>query len=363
MPDPSETPNLERINLLNCTKLCSISSSIQNFKNLGILSLPGCKSLKCFPPNIQFSSPIKINLSDCVNITEFPQISGNIKELHLDGTAIEEVPSSVESLINLEILSLKSCERLKILSTSICKLKSLRLLYFGYCLKLESFPEISEKMERLEYIDLNYTAIRKLPSPIENVRGLQSLALQNCSELDTLPENLRNLKSLGHIYGERSGISQLQSSITELNQPKILSFSGCISFVLPPLSGLSSLELLNLGDRGKTKIPQDIGSLSSLEILKLNGNNFTIMQRKKEEEVDLVHPYGIIICLPGNGIPEWFSNQSLGSSINIPVPQLCCSRNFIGFALCAVIALKEFPGGSENLLFQCDYRFEAKNRS
>ncbi|KAJ4723729.1 Disease resistance protein (TIR-NBS-LRR class) family [Melia azedarach] len=463
IPDPSEIPKLERLSLSNCTKLPYILSSIQNFNYLGRLSLAGCRSLRRFPRNIHFSSPISIDLS-CVNLTEFPQMSGNMRMLSLDRTAIEEVPSSIESLTYLQSLSLRSCKRLKILSTSICKLKSLYWLDLGLCSKLESFPEILEKMESLEHIGLECTKIRELPSSIENAEGLRSLNLNNCSELDTWPEKLRSLKYLLSVDGRGSGISQLPSSLTELHRLEELNFSRCRGLVLPPLSGLSSLQSLKLDDCGITEIPEDIGYLSSLEILHLDGNNFVSLptsikqlsrlreltlrncsmleslpdlppglgyldavnckqlqslrelpprieddldtskqcrcyrkfnlpaamflldfrncmklknilahsqlkiqhvavasQRrllKEEEEEEEEHtrkPLVFSIRFPGSGIPEWFSNKSLGSSI-----QLCCSGNFIGFAVCVVIASTEVLRSREIDFFQvlCDYRFE-----
>ncbi|KAJ4723405.1 putative disease resistance protein (TIR-NBS-LRR class) [Melia azedarach] len=199
IPDPLETPNLETLNLLNCVTLPCVPSYIKNFNNLVSLRLNGCKNLRCFPRNIHFGGPIAIDLSSCVKLTEFPEISGKITELNLSGTAIEEVPSSVDSLTDLKILYLRSCARLKILPTSICKLKSLQELSLPHCSKLESFPEILEKMKRLTLIELNSTAIKELPSSIENVEGLEELVLSGCSKLHSLPESLQNLKFLAGI--------------------------------------------------------------------------------------------------------------------------------------------------------------------
>lgn len=119
MPDLSEAPNLERTNFLNCTGYSYISSSIQNFNHLSRLCFRGCKSLRSFPSNLHFVSPIAMDFSSCVNFTEFPQISGNITDLDLHETAIEEVSSSLECLTNLQVFSLDSCSRLKRVSTRI----------------------------------------------------------------------------------------------------------------------------------------------------------------------------------------------------------------------------------------------------
>lgn len=83
--------------------------------------------------------------------------------LCLRNTAIEEVPSSMESLTKLEKLDLSYCTRLK----GLCKLD------LGYCSKFECFPEIIEKMERLRSVDLQSTEVEELPSSMENLEGLK----------------------------------------------------------------------------------------------------------------------------------------------------------------------------------------------
>ncbi|KAH9783038.1 Disease resistance-like protein DSC1 [Citrus sinensis] len=237
MPDLSETPNLERMYLLNCTNLPFISSSIENLNNLSMLR--------------------------------------NIKVLKLARTWIEEVPSSIESLTNLEVLDLAHCKRLNRLSASICKLKSLSWLRLYNCSKLESFPGILENMARLEYIDLRLTAIKELPSSVEHLEGLKELRMEYCYKLSKLPDNLGSLRSLKRLHTGKSAISQLPSSIADLKQVDGLSFYGCRGLVLTSvLSGLSSLQRLDLRDCDIIEIPQDIGSLLSLEKLDISGNNF-----------------------------------------------------------------------------------------
>ncbi|KAH9726816.1 Disease resistance-like protein DSC1 [Citrus sinensis] len=275
IPDPFEAPNLERINLSNCTTLPCIPQSVLNFSNLSILCLKGCKSLRCFPNNIHFRSPISLNFSYCVNFKEFPQISGNVRELYLRGTPIEYVPSSIDCLAKLEYLDLGHCTILESISTSICKLKSLLKLCLDNCSKLESFPEILEKMGCLEDIDLEGTAITELPSSIEYLGGLTTLNLTGCSKLDNLPENLGNLKSLKMLCANESAISQLPSSITNLNELQVVWCSGCRGLILPPsFSGLSYLTELDLSCCNLIEIPQDIGCLSLLRSLDLRKNNF-----------------------------------------------------------------------------------------
>ncbi|XP_052292651.1 TMV resistance protein N-like isoform X3 [Citrus sinensis] len=257
-------------------KAC-VPSSIQNFKYLSALSFKGCKSLRSFPSNLHFVCPVTINFSYCVNLIEFPQISGKITRLYLDQSAIEEVPSSIECLTDLKVLYLRYCKRLKRISTRFCKLRSLVDLRLSACLNLERFPEILEKMEHLKRINLDGSAITELPSSFENLPGLVILSVSDCSKLDKLPDNIGNLESLRHISAAGSAISQLPSSVADSNVLEILEFSRCKGLVSLPRSlllGLSSLGRLNISYCAVMEIPQEIACLSSLTGLDLSGNNF-----------------------------------------------------------------------------------------
>ncbi|KAK2639901.1 hypothetical protein Ddye_027696 [Dipteronia dyeriana] len=276
IPNLSDFPSLEEVHLRDCKSLVDLTSAVQQLNNLRYLNLYGC-----------------------INVTKFPLISGNIERLSLIGTAIEEVPSSIQSLTNLTELDLSECTRLKHVSPSICKLKSLSTLDLTDCSQLETFPEILETMESLKSLDLSETPIKVLPSSIEHLNGLQLLTLSNCknlemlpssicnlsclerldlsncSELDKLPDNLGNLKSLKRLQVEGSAVDQLPTSITCLENLESLCCSGCRGLTrLPPLSGLHSLRTLRSNNCNLIEIHEDIGCLSSLKRLELSGNMF-----------------------------------------------------------------------------------------
>ncbi|TXG67401.1 hypothetical protein EZV62_008676 [Acer yangbiense] len=306
IPDLSDSPSLEKVDLALCKSLVNFPSSVQQLNNLR-----------------------NLDLRNCINVTKFPLFSGNIEMLNLGGTAIEKVPLSIQSLTNLTQLYLSECTRLKHISTSICKLKSLSTLYLRDCSQLETFPEILETMESLKSLELNGLAIKVLPPTIEHLNGLESLTLSNCknlemlpssicnlsslgklylsncSTLDKLPDNLGNLKSLKWLEVEGSAVGQLPSSITCLENLKFLNCSGCRGLtILPPLLGLHSLRTLRSNNCCLMEIPEDIGCLSSLKELELSGNMFeslpkSIKQLSKLEFLSLRH------CKMLRSIPEF----------------------------------------------------------
>ncbi|KAH9726913.1 ADP-ribosyl cyclase/cyclic ADP-ribose hydrolase [Citrus sinensis] len=241
------------------------------------LSNLGKEKRLVFPHLSRISSVSVLCLLRAAKVLEFPQISGKITRLYLDQSAIEEVPSSIECLTDLEVLDLRGCKRLKRISTRFCKLRSLVDLFLFGCLNLERFPEILEKMEHLKRINLDGTAIPELPSTFENLPGLEVLFVDDCSKLDKLPDNIGNLESLDYISAAGSAISQLPSSVADSNALRILDFSRCKGLVSLPRSlllGLSSLGLLHIRNCAVMEILQEIACLSSLTGLHLSGNNF-----------------------------------------------------------------------------------------
>ncbi|KAK9200329.1 hypothetical protein WN944_015526 [Citrus x changshan-huyou] len=107
-----------------CKKLIAKNPNptlIHHLNKLVILNLRGSKSLKSIPAgifNLEFLT--ELDLSGCSKLKRLPEISsGNIGQLFLSGTAIEELPSSFELLLRLWLLDLSDCKRLKSLPSSL----------------------------------------------------------------------------------------------------------------------------------------------------------------------------------------------------------------------------------------------------
>ncbi|KAH0748078.1 hypothetical protein KY290_027310 [Solanum tuberosum] len=154
-----------------------------------------------------------------------------------------------------------------------------------------------------------------LPSSIGMLKGLVKLDVSWCPKLKMLPEEIGDLESLEELDASCTRISQPPSSIVQLNKLKSLSFSGqCLEdgvhFVFPQVNeGLRSLEILilsfcNLIDGG---LPEDIGCLSSLKELHLNGNNFVHLPESITQLSDLETLY-LPNCKRLPQLPE-FSKQ------------------------------------------------------
>ncbi|KAK0602525.1 hypothetical protein LWI29_034444 [Acer saccharum] len=163
-------------------------------------------------------------------------------------------------------------------------------------------------MEGLRILELSGTAIKELPSRIENLNGLHVLNLRRCknleeflssicnltslefldlsdySKLEILPDNLGNLKSLKKLSIERTAISQLPSTMMHLNKFDSLSCRGCRSLRFTHSSVFPcSLTNLCLSDCNLKEIPEDICHLSSLVDLDLSGNDFESLPKSMKQ--------------------------------------------------------------------------------
>ncbi|XP_010440932.1 PREDICTED: probable disease resistance protein RPP1 [Camelina sativa] len=175
LPDLSSATNLEELNLFECSSLAKLPSSIGNLQKLQKLSLHGCSKLEVLPTNINLESLINLDLTDCLLIKRFPEISTNIKDLKLTKTAIKEVPLTIKSWSSLHKLEMSYNEGLK------------------------EFPHALEIITRLYFND---TEMQEIPPWVMKISRLQSLALSGCKKLITIPQLSDSLLTISAVNCE-----------------------------------------------------------------------------------------------------------------------------------------------------------------
>lgn len=244
IPNLTGVPNLKELLLESCTRLHEIHPSLFVHKKLILLNLKDCTSLVTLPREIFMESLKTLVLSGCTKLKKIPVIVGSMEcllELFLDGTAIEELPSSIGLLTGLSLLNLKNCTSLVGIPSTIKSLTSLKTLIMSRCSESKNVPN------DLEELDVRGTAIRK---PAWSI-SLKEIFAWGCK----VPESF---------------IAWPPTSLMR----RI--FSDHKALMLPSLSGLCSLTKLDLSgcNLGDGEIPNDICNLFSLEELNLNKNKF-----------------------------------------------------------------------------------------
>ncbi|KAK9994669.1 hypothetical protein SO802_024372 [Lithocarpus litseifolius] len=261
-PDIIKVPNLMTLVLEDCINLRKIHLSIGIHKMLTILNLEGCKNLTRLPSKFEMDCLTYLNLSRCSKIKQIPKFGRrNMKRVHtlfLGGTAITKLATSIEHLTNLDSLSLWDCKNLVCLPSTICNLRLVRLVDLYGCSKLDRLPKNLGNAESLERLYMSRTAIRKVPSSIGLLKNLKTLSFNECKGLSSSSSSNKLWNELLPFY-----------SMPRSPDPMDLLFFS--------LSGACSLIGLNLSDCNLKAISNDIGSLFSLELLDLSGNDFVCL--------------------------------------------------------------------------------------
>ena len=178
-PDFTGVPRLESLHLSWCNNLVDIHPSIGQLSSLIVLDLEYCVSLTDLPSMSSEMESLKIlNLCGCSKIRKIPEFKGimrSLSELHLDKTTIKKLPSSIEGLTALTLLSLRGCQSLTCLPRNMDSLRSLEKLIVIGCSKLTYLPRHLWNMNCLEH-DLSRTAFRQ-PSDRNFSERWRSLSL------------------------------------------------------------------------------------------------------------------------------------------------------------------------------------------
>ena len=250
-------PNLETLIFQGCTRLCKVHPSMGALRRLIFLNLKDCKRLKNLPCEIKLESLESFFLSGCSRLRKLSKIGENmtcLSKLYLDGTALEELPSSIKHLTGLTLLNLKDCKYLLSFPSTICNLTSLEILI------LSGFRV--QQPKSLHLLGLSPT-LSSIGATLTFKATVSLLVLYFL----LLPHNYLNIFICATLV-------LWTYCFSNAHHPKL----DPINLLLPKsLSGLSSLKSLDLSDSNLSDgaLPDDLSYLSSLRSLNLSKNNFT----------------------------------------------------------------------------------------
>ncbi|XP_050114790.1 disease resistance protein RPV1-like isoform X14 [Malus sylvestris] len=333
-PDFSQVPNLEELILEGCESLTEIHPSIGHLKRLSLVNLSGCHyKLISLPRDFYKLKSIEtLLLNYCRKFRELHEDIGemiSLRTLEAKQTDIREVPPSIVRLKNLTRLSLDRIsvelkgeykhlpKELIRLRWDLCPLKSIPDDFFNQdklvvlemqwselvqvwegskkspdfsqapnledlilegCWSLfEIHPSIGH-LKRLSLVNLRRCDnLCSLPRDFYKSKSVENLLLNRCSKFREVHEDIGEMISLRTLEAEQTNIREVPPSIVRLKNLTRLSLSDVESIHLPhSLHGLNSLRELHLSRcrLADDEIPKDLGSLISLQVLDLSGNDF-----------------------------------------------------------------------------------------
>ncbi|KAM5563398.1 hypothetical protein ABKV19_018178 [Rosa sericea] len=296
LPLPSSVVDqISELDLSNCNYLTKFPDSIDNLSSLGRFNLRGCANPEFL--NIHKLKHLEeLDLSNCNGLIEPPSIcqlsvfsSLNLtdrsnlvcppNETCTHSKCLEELFSSPSrELRNRKFKESTNtlAENATFLSSNACEIADPDALHLEGCSNFRFFPEIAEPVVVwLRHLCLYQTAVRELPSSIENLIGLQTLELCMCENLELIPSNIYNLNHLKSlILSGCSKIKKLPAFSVGLPTLERLKLTYCSALQIPDgLISLSSLRRLNLSGSMVERLPASIMQVSGLKYLNLSDCN------------------------------------------------------------------------------------------
>nr|WIL59999.1 nodulation protein [Melilotus officinalis] len=292
MPDFGEVPNLERLNLEGCIKLVQLDPSIGHLRKIVSLNLKDCKNLVNIPNNLFALSSLRdINMSGCYGCSK---VFNNPRHLNIsESEPHSQSTSSVFKCTNMPYhISFPTPTAHTVLLPSLLSLYCLREVDISFC-GLSQLPDAIGFLHWLEMLILGGNNFVTLPS-LGELSKLVYLNLEHCKLLESLPQ-----------LPCPTPIEQ------DLRKDKYWKRTGLRIFNCP-----------KLGDRER-------------------GSKLTFSWMTQFIQVNTEFPAFnyIDIVIPGSEIPNWFNNQSVGSSIHVFPFTRDNGNNIIGFLCCAVFSM------------------------
>ncbi|CAJ2655652.1 unnamed protein product [Trifolium pratense] len=218
-----------------------------------------------------------MNLSQCQSITQIPDISRaiNLRVLTLDRChKVKRFAESVGFMPKLACLSASECTMLKSFVPRM-HLPSLEVLSFNLCKRLKHFPDVMQNMDKPLKIWMIGTAVMRLPNSIGNLTGLEYIDMSFCRGLDDLSSTFFLLPKLATLRID--GCSELRKSFKRFKD------------IHSVANGSSNLVRLYLSDANLSDEDLHIilESFPKLEDLNVSHNKFASLPKSIKGSVHL----------------------------------------------------------------------------
>ncbi|CAH8278286.1 unnamed protein product [Arabidopsis lyrata] len=349
-----DTPVLKWVDLNHSSMLSSLSG-LSKAPNLQGLNLEGCTRLESLA-DVDSKSLKSLTLSGCTSFKKFPLIPENLEALHLDRTAISQLPDNVVNLKKLVLLNMKDCELLENIPTCVDKLKALQKLVLSGCKKLQNFPEVNKSS--LKILLLDRTAIKTMPqlpsvqylclsfndhlscipADINQLSQLTRLDLKYCKSLTSVPELPPNLQ-----YFDADGCSALKTVAKPLAR------------IMPTVQNHCTFNFTNCGNLEQAA-KEEIASYAQRKCQLLS-------DARKHYDEGLSSEALFTTCFPGCEVPSWFCHDGVGSRLELKLLPHWHDKSLSGIALCAVISFPGVEDQTSGLSVACTFTIKAGRTS
>ncbi|KHG04105.1 TMV resistance N [Gossypium arboreum] len=184
-----------------------------------------------------------------------------------------------------------------------------------------------------------------LPS-LSGLCSLRELNLRDCSLCEgDIPSDISGLSSLEFLDLKGNNFISIPASIIRLSKLNYIRLSDCKMLKSLPelptstedvwIDGCSSLEVVS--SPSKVCNLSDSAYITAINCYNLAENDNALTLLKKHLKAFANSRKRFFVIIPGNEIPEWFSQQRGGSVIEIPLPlNIQNDSQWIGVAVCCI---------------------------
>ncbi|KAF3455822.1 hypothetical protein FNV43_RR00464 [Rhamnella rubrinervis] len=244
----------------------------------------------------------------------------NLVKLILRRSHLKQLENHVVKAPNLESINLEGCTSLFHALSSFQNLHKLTHLNLKGCNKLREIVEISGRRGHLDIVQNLSKNICHL-----NFTLLNSFITEDCKDIEYLPESLCELSRLSDL--DLGNCSKLQKL-----PPCPLGLKHCTS--LETISSKTNKSYLMVEEGLKLDNSSKLDQ--STQNFVANSAIFFMFHGKSHEHMSSREKIYFCSWYRGDEIPNEFSYQSMGSSMNIKLPVCWNSNDFLGVAFCIV---------------------------
>uniref|UniRef100_A0A1J3FZS6 Inactive disease resistance protein RPS4 n=1 Tax=Noccaea caerulescens TaxID=107243 RepID=A0A1J3FZS6_NOCCA len=337
--------------------------------------------LSSLPAKLDLISLKTLILSGCSKFHKFEISSENLEFLHLDGTAIKNLPTTIQNFKKLVILNLKDCKMLESLPYCLDKLKALEELILSGCKELTRFPDIKQNMENLQILLLDGTSIEELPDTLLHCGNLKNQVV--CQQ----PLRMNGVSLLRRLClrGNHT-IRSLGPSMSQLYHLKWIDLKHCenlesISTLPPNLQCLDAHDCISLKTVASPvallipttqQVPSSFIFTNCEKLEQVAKNEIICYAHNKSRLLSEAlnrHNKGfdfealVATSFPGSEVPAWFSHRASGAELEPELPRHWSENGFVGIALCAVVSFKNHKTRNNKLQVKCKCVFDSVETS
>ena len=248
---------------------CEQSKNCEQQQNGDKVAFLSCKDLDNIPQSLSLQTNLTVLDVSFNNIKSLPTDFINLKSLvllNISGNNFDSVPQVICSFTILEQLHMCRNQLTTFSFQSLSNLARLKRLDISYN-KIADIDKQIPQMKSLVHLNVAYNSLITVPSQIRNLKALVwlSFSFNKITTLNSQVAQLRNLETLDLSHNLLGEIAE--GTFEHLHKLRKLYLDYNPITILPDLSDLICLDMLEITGTLITQVPTSLAKLEQLQSL------------------------------------------------------------------------------------------------